>query len=114
MNWYIGVLKRYFDFNGRSRRQEFWMFALISFGISIALAIIGTMIKTNILSTLYSLAVLLPGLGVGARRLHDVGKSGWWQLIGLVPLLGIIVLIVFWAQDGTPGDNQYGANPKDA
>ncbi len=113
MNWYIGVLKRYFDFNGRSRRQEFWMFALISFGISIVLGVIGGIINTTILSTLYSLAVFLPGIGVGARRLHDVGKSGWWQLIAITGI-GIIVLIVFWAQEGTPGDNQYGANPKGA
>ncbi|MCC7249971.1 MAG: DUF805 domain-containing protein [Lysobacter sp.] len=114
MNWYIDVIKRYFDFNGRARRQEFWMFMLISFVIAIVIAIIANMIKFPMLSNLYSLAVLLPTLGVGARRLHDTGKSGWWQLIGIVPLIGIIVLIVFWAKDSDPGDNQFGSNPKGA
>lgn len=114
MNWYIDVIKRYFDFNGRARRQEFWMFMLISFVIAVVLGIIGGMLKTNIISNLYSLAVLLPSLGVGARRLHDTGKSGWWQLLLFVPIIGIIVLIVFWAKDSDPGDNQYGANPKGA
>lgn len=113
MNWYIDVIKRYFDFNGRARRQEFWMFTLISFVIAVVLGIIGGMLKTSIISNLYSLAVLLPSLGVGARRLHDTGKSGWWQLLSLTGI-GIIVLIVFWAKDSDPGDNQYGANPKGA
>lgn len=114
MNWYIDVIKRYFDFNGRARRQEFWMFSLINFVILVVLAIVANMIDFPYLMNLYQLAVLLPSLGVGARRLHDTGKSGWWQLIGIVPLIGIIVLIVFWAKDSDPGDNQYGANPKGA
>jgi uncharacterized membrane protein YhaH (DUF805 family) len=114
MNWYIDVIKRYFDFNGRAGRQEFWMFFAISFAIAVVLNIIGRMLDTNVIGSLYSLAVLLPTLGVGARRLHDTGKSGWWQLIGIIPLIGIIVLIVFWAKEGGAGDNQFGANPKGA
>jgi uncharacterized membrane protein YhaH (DUF805 family) len=114
MNWYLDVIKRYFDFNGRSGRQEFWMFFAINFGIAVVLNIIGAMLDLRILGSLYSLAVALPTLGVGARRLHDIGKSGWWQLIAIVPLIGIIVLIVFWAKEGDAGDNQFGANPKAA
>jgi uncharacterized membrane protein YhaH (DUF805 family) len=67
-----------------------------------------------LLSSLYSLAILLPSLGVGIRRLHDTGRSGWWYFIALIPLVGIIVLLVFWIQDSQPGDNQYGVNQKGA
>ncbi len=106
MNWYLDVLKKYAEFNGRARRQEFWMFALINFGISVVLSFIGP------LGYLYSLAVLVPCLAVGARRLHDTGRSGWLQLLLLIPLLGPIVLIVFAAQDSQPGENKFGPNPK--
>mgnify|MGYP001217622474 CR=1 FL=1 len=115
MNWYLDVIKnKYFNFDGRARRQEFWMFTLISFVIAVVLAIVGSIVKFQYLINLYQLAVLLPSLGVGARRLHDTGKSGWWQLIGIVPIIGVIVLIVFWAKDSDPGDNQFGSNPKGA
>lgn len=66
----------------------------------------------GILGTLYMLAVLLPGIAVGVRRLHDTGRSGWWLLISLVPLIGAIILLVFLVQDSQPGENQYGPNPK--
>lgn len=103
---YLDVLKKYTVFTGRARRQEFWLFALVSFVISFVLSFIGP------LGYLYSLAVLLPCLALGARRLHDTGRSGWWQLIGIIPLVGIIVLIVFAVQDSQPGENQFGPNPK--
>ena len=112
MNWYLGVLKKYADFSGRARRKEFWMFALINFIIAIVLSVVDSMIGMPVLGLIYSLGVLLPGLAVGARRLHDIGKSGWWLLIGLVPFIGIIVLIIFFVMDSNPGDNQYGPNPK--
>jgi uncharacterized membrane protein YhaH (DUF805 family) len=114
MNWYLGVLKKYADFSGRARRKEFWMFALINFIIAIVLSVVDSMIGMPVLGLIYSLGVLLPGLAVGARRLHDIGKSGWWLLIGLVPFIGIIVLIIFFVMDSNPGDNQYGPNPKGA
>ncbi len=119
MEWYIGVLKKYVEFSGRSRRKEFWMFALISAVISIVLSAIDRLIGTDsmgsgLLSGLYSLAVLLPALGVSVRRLHDTGRSGWWILIGLVPIIGIIVLIVFYATAGAVGSNEYGDDPKAA
>lgn len=112
MNWYLAVLKNYAGFAGRARRTEYWMFALFNFVITIVLEIIGVFIHTQIIAYLYGLAVLIPSLAVGARRLHDTGRSGWWLLIGLIPLVGAIILIVFFATEGQPGNNQYGANPK--
>lgn len=112
MEHFLSVVKQYANFNGRARRQEFWMYVLFYFIFAVVLSIVTGLIGLGFLVNIYSLALLVPSLSVGARRLHDTGKSGWWQLIGLVPLIGIIVLIVFWAQDSTPGENQYGPNPK--
>jgi len=111
VNWYLGVLKKYADFNGRARRKEFWMFFLFNLIVAIVLGVIDSMIGIPVLGLIYSLGVLLPSLAVGARRLHDTGKSGWWLLLGLIPLVGLI-LIIFWVMDSNPGDNQYGPNPK--
>lgn len=113
MNWYIAVLKKYAEFSGRARRQEFWMFVLINFVISVLLALVDTALgDAGLLGGIYSLAVLVPALGVSVRRLHDINKSGWMLLIGLIPLIGLIVLIVFYAKEGDAGDNAYGPNPK--
>ena len=114
MNWYLGVLKKYADFNGRARRKEFWMFALISFIIAVILSVVDGMIGVPVLGAIYALGVLLPSIAVGARRFHDIGKSGWWLLIGLIPLLGGLILIIFFVLDSNPGDNKYGPNPKAA
>jgi len=111
MHWYLKALKQYAVFSGRARRSEYWFFALFSFLISLVLMILDVVAGIGFLGLLYSLATLLPGLGVTIRRLHDTGRSGWWLLIGLVPL-GFIVLIVFAVQDSQPNANQYGANPK--
>jgi len=100
-------------FSGRSRRQEYWIFTLISTIISIALSVVdGIAGNPGILQGIYALAVL-PSLGVGIRRLHDTGRSARWLLIVLVPILGWIALIVFYATDGEPGENRYGPNSKD-
>jgi len=115
MNWYIDVLKKYTVFNGRATRSEYWYFVLINVIISIILVLIGHILKVgDSLSTVYSLAVFLPSTAVAARRLHDIGRTGWWQLIILIPMIGFIVLIIFFAKDGEPIDNQYGQNPKEA
>lgn len=117
--WYINVLKQYFNFEGRARRKEFWMFVLCN---AIVVAIIGAIDSAigvkiansiGILTLIYELGILLPSLGVCARRLHDVGKSGWFMLITLIPLIGAIWLIVLLAKDGNPGSNEYGPNPKE-
>ena len=112
MDWYLAVLKKYAVFSGRARRKEFWMFVLINFIVAVALGVVDMMLGTVFLGFIYALATIIPSLAVGARRLHDIGKTGWWQLIGLVPLIGLIVLIVFFVMDSNPGDNQYGPNPK--
>ncbi|WP_086791130.1 DUF805 domain-containing protein [Streptomyces thermovulgaris] len=114
MHWYLEVLKKYAVFTGRARRREYWMFFLVNFIVGLVLAVIGQVLDLEILQYLYSLAVLLPGLGVSVRRLHDTGRSGWWLLISLVPLIGAIVLLVFLVSDSQPDTNQYGPNPKTA
>lgn len=113
MEWYLKVLTNYVGFQGRARRKEYWMFVLFNIIISIVLGIIEAVIGTNqVLSFIYSLAILLPSLAVAFRRLHDTGKSGWWLLIGLIPLIGSIILLVFFCTDSDANDNQYGPNPK--
>jgi len=109
-DWYVATLQKYVEFNGRARRKEYWIFTLVNFVISVILAVLGL----DFISTLFGLAVLLPGLGVSVRRLHDLGKTGWWLLIAFIPLVGLIVLIYFFVQEGDSGSNEYGPNPKTA
>ena len=113
MSWYLEVLKKYAVFGGRARRAEYWYFLLFNLIVVIVLSIIDAAAGTNpLLSGIYTLAVLLPSIGVAIRRLHDTGRSGWWILIALVPLVGAIVLLVFYVQDSSAGVNEYGPNPK--
>ncbi|MGL6315729.1 DUF805 domain-containing protein [Vibrio sp. WXL103] len=112
MEWYFAVLKKYAVFTGRARRQEYWMFVLFNVIISIAIALIERVIGTHFIGGLYSLAVFIPSLAVAVRRLHDTGRTGWWVLVCLIPLIGLIVLIVFTIKDSDAGDNEYGPNPK--
>jgi uncharacterized membrane protein YhaH (DUF805 family) len=105
MNWYLKVLQNYATFSGRARRKEYWMFTLISTIISIIIGIIAGVIKFELLGSIYSLAVLLPTIAVGVRRMHDVGKSGWFLLI---PIYNLILACT----DGEQGENAYGADPK--
>ncbi len=119
MQWFLKALKNYAGFSGRSQRAEFWYFMLFYMLIYIAVVFIETAVGLNasgvgILSLIFSLAMFLPSLAVSVRRLHDTDRTGWWVLIGLVPLLGLIVLIIFYVQDSTPGPNKYGPNPKAA
>lgn len=106
--WYPEVLKKYAVFGGRAHRREYWFFTLINLLIYIALVLVE---DQRVLATIYSLAVLIPSIAVAVRRLHDTGRSGWWVLLGLVPILNI-VLIVFLALDGQRGPNEYGPDPK--
>ena len=114
MNWYLDVLKNYAVFNGRARRKEYWMFMLFNILISFAIGFIeGFLGSPGVIGLIYTLAVLVPSIAVAIRRLHDTGRSGWWVLLGLVPVLGIILLI-FLVLDSQPNDNEYGPNPKAA
>lgn len=113
MNWYLEVLKKYAVFEGRARRMEYWMFVLVNLIISIVLAIIEFVLGSpGVIGWLYALAVLIPGIAVSVRRLHDTDRSGWWLLLALIPLIGAIVLLVFMLQEGGPGTNRFGPNPK--
>ena len=115
MHWYLDVLKKYAVFTGRATRSEFWMFFLVNLIIALVLAAIDWYLRTpSVFQGLYSLAVLVPLIAVGVRRLHDTDRSGWWMLLYLIPCIGFLVLVVFWAQDSQPGSNQYGPNPKAA
>jgi len=125
MNWYLMAWRRYSDFSGRSQRYEYWMFMLIHTVVFMALFLtvevttsVSTMSHASafsgllaLLGFIYGLAAISPGLAVSVRRLHDVGKSGWWMLLAFVPVLGLL-LIVFFAFDSQPGANQYGPSPK--
>lgn len=112
MEWYVKVLKNYVGFEGRARRKEYWMFVLIHFLVCLVLSIIELMIfLPGLLTGLYGLAVLLPSLAVSVRRLHDIGKSGWWVLISLIPVIGTIICIVYLCDPGDEGENQYGPSP---
>ena len=119
MNWYLEVLKKYAVFSGRARRKEYWYFFLFNIIILLVLSFIDGMTGTfiyeaglGLLGGIYALAVLIPGIAVAVRRLHDTDRSGWWLLVGLIPVFGTIALLVFMLQDGKLGENQYGANPK--
>ena len=120
MSWYLEALKKYAVFSGRSRRAEYWYFVLFNLIVLIVLELIDALLGTyslvqgiGLLSGIYSLGVIIPSLAVTVRRLHDIDRTGWWILINLIPLIGTIVLLVFAVTDGTPGSNQYGANPKE-
>ena len=109
MNWYLEVLKKYVDFDGRARRKEYWMFVLINTIISLVLMFLvaktGGAKTGSVVLNLYQLAVLLPSIAVGVRRMHDTDHSGWWILCPLVNL-------VFACTGGTPGPNRFGPDPK--
>ena len=98
---------RYADFNGRSRRSEYWWAYLAVVIISAVLTVV-----LGELAYIWSLATLVPQIAITIRRLHDIGKSGWWYLIGLIPLIGWIILLVYYCTDSEPYDNKWGANPK--
>ena len=119
MNWYIQVLKKYAVFSGRARRKEYWMFVLFNIIFAVVAVILDNILGTSfqgagygLFYLLYGLAVIIPSIAVGVRRLHDTDRSGWWLLICLIPIIGGIWLIVLLATAGTAGENKYGADPK--
>lgn len=115
MHWYLTVLYRCAVFDGRSHREEYWMFVLFDLIIILVLMVLSLVLAPSmVILVLYRLAVAVPGIAVTIRRLHDTGRSGWWCLIGFIPIIGAIVLLFYMAQDSQPGTNQYGPSPKEA
>lgn len=123
MELMFAPLRRYADFQGRSRRSEYWLFVLFYIVVYAILAVIGAVIGGRsadgspggagmFLPTLFALGVFVPMLAVSVRRLHDTDRSGWWILLGLIPLLGGLVVFIFDVLDGTPGPNKFGPDPK--
>ena len=118
MHWYIKALKRFTDFKGRSRRKEYWMFALFNVIFSIATTILDYAFGTNsfvyyfgVFSMLYGLFIFIPFLAVSVRRLHDTSKTGWMLLISIIPLIGALWLLVLFVTEGIRGTNIYGPDP---
>ncbi|MCC7266699.1 MAG: DUF805 domain-containing protein [Caulobacteraceae bacterium] len=124
MNLMFQPLRKYADFQGRARRSEFWLFWLFTFVVSFVLQIVGGMMGAGgdptamysspvmIVLLLFCLAILIPSIAVAIRRLHDTDRSGWWLLIGLIPIIGALVLLVFYVLPGTVGANKFGEDPK--
>lgn len=119
MNWFLRALNKYADFTGRAQRAEYWYFVLFYVLIYVVLAFIDGVTGTynagagmGILSGIFILAILIPSLSVSVRRLHDIDRTGWWLLIGFIPLIGGLVLFIFTVMDGTKGENTYGPDPK--
>jgi uncharacterized membrane protein YhaH (DUF805 family) len=113
---YMAVFEKYAVFKGRARRREFWTFFFVNLAIGLALAALSRYAGVGrlfyIASGLFSLLILIPNLAVSVRRLHDTNRSGFWLLLGFIPLIGLIILIVWAVQEGTHGRNRYGNNPK--
>ena len=127
MNWYLKVMKEsYSDFNGRARRKEYWMFVLFYYIVIILATVLdgalglgfdmgyGVKSPYGWITVLVGLVHIIPSLAVAVRRMHDVGKSGWFLFISLIPLIGGIWLLVLACTDGETNENKYGSNPKEA
>lgn len=118
MDWYINVLRNYIGFGGRARRKEFWMFVLVNIIFTFVLGVLDKMLGwqraggEGILTTIYAILVFLPSWAVQFRRLHDTDRTAWWLLLLVIPVIGWLVILIFNFQDGTPGENRFGPNPK--
>ena len=124
--YFIDTIKnKYAKFDGRASRSEYWFYALFYLIIAIVVGMLDTFLinpmlgvtpelagEGGILQIILALALLIPSIAIGIRRLHDIGKSGWWLLIGLIPIIGALVLIYFYVTDSQAGSNQFGENPK--
>jgi uncharacterized membrane protein YhaH (DUF805 family) len=129
IDWVLEVFSKYAVFNGRARRKEYWYWYLFNFIISIFISVVSFVISYStgtetdtgmgwfglfiyLVFIIYSLGVIIPNLAVTVRRLHDTNRSGWWYFISLIPFIGGLLLLIYLIEDGTPGDNQYGPDPK--
>lgn len=120
MNWFLIAVEKYATFSGRSQRAEYWYYILFYLLLLVGLSYIDRLTGTynelfgvGLLSGVCALGLMMPSLAVAIRRLHDTGRSGWWLLLGLIPLVGSLILLIFYVQDSQPGENAYGPNPKE-
>jgi uncharacterized membrane protein YhaH (DUF805 family) len=112
MEWATLPLRKYADFNGRARRKEFWSFWLLTLAAYMAASIVDGILGLPLLTFVVMLGLICPSIAVAVRRMHDIGKPGWWLLLALIPFFGALALIYFYVQDGQRGANGYGADPK--
>ena len=120
MSWYLLAWQRATDFSGRSRRKEYWYFQLFNAIVMLFIGLFAVAFSDQGkpavipfgLMFAYGFVVFIPALAVTIRRLHDIGRSGWWYCIAFVPLIGGLILLIFTLLDGDPDRNEYGPNPK--
>ena len=119
MDWYLKCLKQFANFSGRARRKEYWMFVLFNLIFYIVLVFLDVAlgwwsqeIGAGVLGTIYGLAVVIPGLAVSVRRLHDIGKSGWNLFWSLIPIVGPVLLLIWFCKEGEHMNNNWGPDPK--
>lgn len=114
MSYFLEALKKYATFNGRARRKEYWMYVLFYTIFAFVGFIIDSILgRYGIISGIYGLALIIPTIAVTVRRLHDLGKSGFWYFISFIPLIGGIWMLILMCLDGQQGENQYGSDPKE-
>lgn len=114
MNWYVQAFQKYADFNSRSRRSEFWYFTLVNALVIVGIIFIELFFGTDgILGAFYAFGTIVPALAVTIRRLHDTGRSGWTLLLGLIPVIGGVIVLIFLIQDSQGGENRYGGWTKE-
>ena len=118
MRWYLRALRSYAVFSGRARRKEYWFFLLFTLVFTIVMALIDQVLGTydegtgiGLLTGLFEVAMIIPGLAVTVRRLHDTNRRGWWLLLALIPIVGGIILFVFMVLPGRKGANRFGLDP---
>ncbi|HRO78692.1 MAG TPA: DUF805 domain-containing protein [Acinetobacter towneri] len=112
-DWFIKCIKNYVNFSGRARRKEYWFFRLTIFLLTMAILLVESVLGSDgIFLGLFLLATFLPDLSVSVRRLHDVGRSGWWLLMLFIPIIGAILLLIWFVTEGQKNENLYGSSPK--
>ncbi|MCA9364239.1 DUF805 domain-containing protein [Candidatus Kaiserbacteria bacterium] len=114
MHWLLDPIRHHYaDFDWRATRKAFWLFSLWTFVIYWVLSVLGEEVEVfGLINLVVSLALILPSFAIGARRLHDIGKSGWWQFLWIIPIIGWIILLVWFARKSSPTENKYGPVPQ--
>ena len=113
IDWYLGPFQKFAKFEGRASRKEYWMFVVMNIPVAFLFGVLDALVGAGgVLGGVYNLILLVPSVSLMCRRLHDQNRSGWWQLLLFIPIVGFIVILVFMCLDGTAGDNRFGSDPK--